>query len=190
MHNAPFDPTKAVTFDLAHGHVHLEDAPERVLVPAKALAQLCAAAGADATRALGRSIGEPMGRRLARRLGETAGATIDAVVDHLGGELSLAGLGSLGAERWGRALVLVVDESPLEASGDALLAAVLEAALAASTGREATCVVLARDAGRVRLLVVGAGGAEKVRSWLGSGTSWGDVLVRLHESAAEPRGEA
>lgn len=190
MSHPPFDPSSAVTFDLTHGQVHLEDAPRRVLVPADALANLCAKAGDEALRDLGRAMGEPMGRRLSRRLGETSGATIQAVLEHLGGELSLLGLGSLGLERWGRALVLVVDQSPLGEGADPLLASILEAALSAATGREPRCVVLERDGGRVRLLVVSEGTSAKVRSWLGSGTSWGDVLVRLHEAADGPRGEA
>lgn len=188
MSHPPFDPSRAVTFDFAHGQVHLEDAPRRVLVPADALANLVAAAGTDAFVAFGRAMGETMGRRLSRRLNDTTGATIDAVVEHLGGELALSGLGSLAAERWGRALVLVVDDSPLGASGDALLASILESALRAATGRDPRCVVLDRESARLRLLVVNHASADKVRAWLGGGKSWGDVLVRLHE--AEPRGEA
>ncbi len=51
MPDLRFDPSKAVTFDLTHGLVHLEGAPSRVLVPAEALLALAAAAGAEATAA-------------------------------------------------------------------------------------------------------------------------------------------
>ena len=37
---------------------------------------------------------------------------MEDVLDHLGGELALLGLGSLGLERWGRALVLTVEGAP------------------------------------------------------------------------------
>src|SRR6202000_2987998 len=99
----PFDSSKAVLFDLAHGQVHLEDAPQRVLAPAAGLLQLCEAAGPDATSALARALGEPMGRRVARRLNvagsDVMKASVEAVVDHLGGYLAIAGFGVLGAER-------------------------------------------------------------------------------------------
>lgn len=119
-----------------------------------------------------------------------AGAS--AVVEHLGGELAMTGLGSLGLERWGRALVLVIDQSPLGAGGDGLLECVLAGALEAAVGERSTVVVLARDEVRVRFLVTGPAGADKVRAWLSEGVSWGDALVRLHDpqSTTTARGDA
>jgi hypothetical protein len=193
----PFDPSKSITFDLTQGQVHLAGAPSRVLVPASALVAVCSAAGSDATAELGRAIGDAMGRRVAHRFageGDGAsvrGATIELVVDHLGGELALGGLGSLQIERWGRALVLVVDQSPLGPQGDALLASVLESALSQATGRSACVSVLDRAAARARFLVASAAAIEKVRAWLREGTSWGDALARLHATPAQDaRGEA
>jgi hypothetical protein len=109
---------------------------------------------------------------------------VDTVVEHLGGELALVGLGSLGLERWGRALVLVVDQSPLGAEGDGLLEALLEGALEAAAGRAVRALRLGRDAVRARFLIGGAAGVEKVRAWLAEGVPWGDALVRLHAPAA------
>lgn len=205
MPEARFDPSKAITFDLTSGLVHLEGAPARVLVPADALSALCATAGAEAAAAFGRALGVPMGRRLAGRFsasgasgtadaeGASAGvraASIEAVVNHLGGELALAGLGSLGLERWGRALVLVVDHSPLGAAGDALLEAVLEGALAEATGRAARTAALGREEARARFLVSGSAAIEKVRTWLARGVSWGEALARLHAQSDTARGAA
>jgi len=189
MPHPPFDPSRAVTFDLAKGQVHLDGAPHRVLVPSEALAKLVASASAETRREFARALGEPLGRRLASRLGDPKTATLQAVVEHLGGELALLGLGALSLERWGRALVFVVDGSPFGKEGDELLAATLEAALAEATGRGPRCVVLDRTEARVRLLVVSETSAEKVRAWLEAGTSFGDVLARLHEVNG-PRGEA
>src|SRR5438128_2400016 len=45
--HAKFDPQGQVTFDLPFGHVHLDGAPARVVVPADALAALCQAAGTE-----------------------------------------------------------------------------------------------------------------------------------------------
>lgn len=179
MPDLRFDPSKSVTFDLAHGLVHLEGAPARLLVPADALAALAAAAGPEAAAAFGRALGEAMGRRVAARL--AAGeAAVDVVVEHLGGELALVGLGSLGLERWGKALVLVVDQSPLGAGGDRLLEAALAAAVEAAAGRHVHAVLLGREGVRARFLLGGEAGMVKVRTWLAEGASWGDALVRLH----------
>ena len=192
MQGPRFDPTKAVTFDLEHGLIHLDGGPSRVVVPAEALLALCSAAGRHAAVAFGRAIGEAMGRRVAKRLGEVAsdgtarGASVETVVDHLGGELSLGGLGSLGLERWGRAMVLVVDHSPLGRAGDMLLEAVLEGAVASATARPARAVLLGREEVRARFLVTGATAVAKVRAWIDSGTSWAEVIARLHGTGAAP----
>src|SRR6185369_7870144 len=101
-------------------------------------------------------------------------------------------------ERWGRALVLVVDQSPLAAAGDGLLEAVLAAAFEAASGKAVHVVFLARDGVRARFLMTGSAGVEKVRSWLAEGLSWGEALVRLHapptaaaqEPTDPPRGDA
>lgn len=194
-----FDPSKAVTFDLGSGLVHLEGAPFRLLVPADALSALLSSAGPNAARAFGQALGEPMGKRLCARFAEHAqtggaeavgAASVDTVVDHLGGELSLAGLGSMELERWGHALVMVVDHSPLGQTGDAMLEAVLAGALAAATGRAAHAVLLGRDQARARFLIAGETAAEKVRAWLAEGIGWGEVLARLHGQVEAERGEA
>jgi hypothetical protein len=189
MPHPPFDPTKAVLFDLSKGLVHLEDASARLLVPAAAIATLAKAAGPEATQVFTRSLGEPLGLRVAKHLaGEESArsALVDVVIDHLGGELALVGLGSLALERWGRAMLLLVEQSPLGAEGDSLLASVLEAALSKATGRDVRCVSLMRDGVRARFLVAGGAAAERAQSWLKEGVSWGEVLARLH-APAEPR---
>lgn len=188
MSHPPFDASRAVTFDLAQGQVHLENAPRRVLVPADALARLCASTEKNAVVAFARAMGESLGQRLSQRLGEAKSASIEVFVDHLGGELALLGLGSLSLERWGRALVFVMENGSLGTEGDSLLSQIIEAALATATGRSPRCVVLDRAGDRLRLLVVNEASASKVMTWLDEGTSFGDVLIRLHEVA--PRGEA
>lgn len=194
MPHAPFDPSKAITFDLAHGQVRLDETPPRALVPAEALAALANAAGREASEAFAKALGEPLGQRVARRLGGSADkareASVDEVVDHLGGELALAGLGSLSLERWGRAVVLVVDQSPLLGAGEGLLAAILSSALRGATGRDARCAPLMREGVRTRFLVASEKAAERAQGWLKDGASWGDVLARLHTPSNETRGNA
>ena len=111
-------------------------------------------------------------------------------MDHLGGEIAIAGLGALELERWGHALVLVIDHSPLGAVGDALIEAVLAAAIEAATGKRVRTLALARDATRARFLVAGGAAVEKARAWLSEGMSWGEALAKLHGRSSTARGDA
>ncbi|MEZ4225835.1 MAG: hypothetical protein R3B13_33085 [Polyangiaceae bacterium] len=182
MNTPRFDPTHAVKFNLSVGQIDLDGA--RVLVPPEALLQLCQAAGVESVRDFGRSIGTEVGRRLASRLGERlAGVSIDGVVDHFGGDLALLGLGDLGVERWGRALVFTLSGSPLGGQGDELVAAILEGALQRGAGRDARVLCLGRADELARFVVVSANTSDKVRSWLGEGAGFRDVIVRLQGDA-------
>jgi hypothetical protein len=90
------------------------------------------------------------------------------------------GLGSLGFERWGRALVVTVVGSPLRGEGDEMLAGIIEGALQRAFGRSSSVLPIQRDDALVRLLVVSKSTAERVRGWLASGVSFGDALARLN----------
>lgn len=181
-----FDPTNAIRFDLSRGQVSFDDS-YRVLVPVEAMLRLCATAGDEAALDFGRQIGADLGRRVAARLADQAAtASVQDVVDHLGGELALVGFGCLSVERWGRALVLAVDDSPSASDGDALLAAVLEGAVQRAMSRDVRVVVLAREDRTVRLLCSSVDTAPRVRELLAGGTSWGDVLTKLHRPASSP----
>jgi hypothetical protein len=184
MPNPPFDASKAVTFDLSRGQIQRDGADARLLVSASALVALCRAAGVDAAstfaRATGQSIGTAVATRFERMGSDVGGAAIDAVVEHLSGELAIAGFGRLSIERWGQALVLVVDHGPTTDEGDELLRALLGAAVAGAARLDLECVRLAREGERARFFIAGWRGAEQVRQWLGSGISWGEALVRLH----------
>jgi hypothetical protein len=190
MAGTPFDPTEAVTFDLQLGHVHLEGAPARLMVPADALVTLCGHAGADAAAAFARSIGAAMGARAGARLGggddprqrakAVRSAGYEGVVGQLAGEFAVMGFGALGAERWGGALVFVHDESPLDANGDDVVAGILEGALQTLTGRPAKVVALVREDNRARFLVTAAQTLPAVKAKIARGDSWGAVLAALN----------
>ena len=173
-----FDPANAVKFDLGKGHVALDGAP-RMLVPVDAMLALCRGAGPEAQRDFGRTLGTEVGRRVRERI-KVDQASLESVVEHLGGDLALSGLGSLAIERWGRALVMTISDSPLGADGDELISAVLEGALQRGMGRDARVIKLERSDGSVRLLVTSPKTAEKVRGLLASGVAWGEMLARLH----------
>jgi hypothetical protein len=176
-----FNPSGSVSFDLVRGRVDIGG--EHVLVPADALVDLCRNAGDDAVVDFGRRLGTAAGRRVAERLGDGTQASLEDVLEHLGGELALLGLGSLGLERWGRALVLTIDGGPFGQQLDRLLGAVLEGSLQRSFGRDCHAVKLVRDDRQVRFLITSASGASKVSQWLGSGLSYGDALTRLQKQA-------
>lgn len=183
----PFDPTRAVTFDLTSGQVHLHDKQSSWIVPSAATAQLCAAAGEEATRVFGRAVGETMGRRLGERIGNDA--SVEAFATQLAGELAIAGFGSLQVERWGKALVFAIDQTDTPAL---MTSSVIEGALKAATGRDVRCLRVAQEAGRSRFLVASDAAIEQVQAWLAQGQSWGEALVKLHapQQAADKRGEA
>lgn len=178
-----FNPSGSVTFDLARGRV--DCGGDHVLIPAPALADLCRAAGDEAVSDFGRRLGTALGRRVAERLQDSAPlASLEEALDHLGGELAVAGLGSLGLERWGRALVLTVEGSPFGQELDRFVGAVLEGAVQRAFGRDCHAVKLMRSDGQVRFLIASAASASKVAEWVGSGLSYGDALTRLHAGAA------
>jgi hypothetical protein len=186
MPYAPFDPKTAVTFDLTAGQVHLQDSEPALMVPSAALIDLCKAAGDLATGNLGRAVGQTMGKRVASRLGGADGSSIQGFVEHLAGEMAVSGWGALSLERWGRAMVLVVDRGV----STSLTCAMLEAALDAATGRKACCVPVMQEGYRTRLLVTSASSAEKVAQWVAQGVSWGEVLVKLHPAQKSAGGDA
>jgi hypothetical protein len=173
-----FNPSGSVSFDLVRGRVDFGG--DHVLVAADALTDLCRAAGDEAVADFGRRLGTAIGRRVEERLsGAAQSATMEDVLEHLGGELALLGFGSLGLERWGRALVLTVDGGPFGQQLDRLLGAILEGALQRGFGRDCRAAKLMRDDRRVRFLIANPASAGKVSDWIGSGVSYGDALTRL-----------
>ena len=110
--------------------------------------------------------------------GGMSSAVLAATVSNAGG------LGSFGAERWGRALVFVVDQSPLGERGDGLLAEILQSAIHSLIDKHARVLKLHREGVRVRFLAVSGAAVQGVRARLDRGESWGNVLVALHTTPA------
>jgi hypothetical protein len=138
-----FDPTHAVTFDVAKGTVKTGQDDRVVLVPKGALADVINAVGDVGARALGSAIGRAAGEHMLATMGSVQKireAALDVVVTQLAGELSIRGIGLVSMERWGRAMVIAID-SPISTSGE-FLAGVIETAFASSTGRDLKTVCL------------------------------------------------
>jgi hypothetical protein len=187
------DLTSAVRFDLPGGAVHTTGvglagqaalAEERaILVPVAALAEALAAAPRDTREHVARAVGGAIGRRAAARFGGIEGvraARVEDVVESLTAEIALAGFGVLALERWGKALVVVLQSAP--AFGSNFFAPLLEAALGAATAWAAraplTCTHLSDDDGS-RFLIARGSSAEQVRMWISSGVTWAEALRKL-----------
>jgi uncharacterized protein YoaH (UPF0181 family) len=176
-----FDSARAVRFDLVRGTVQAGGRDERLLlVPAAALSTLVAAAPSEAAETLARWLGTSIGTRACERIGDLAGASIDWFVTQLAGEAALAGVGALSIERWGRALVVVIERSPLT---PAVLVPLVAGALEAAGGRRVWCTALSHDDQATRVLVASQQAVERVRSWMASGSVWGEALAKLHAGA-------
>ena len=173
------DLSHAVTFDLARGSVSAMGAERTVLLPVDALFDLVSSAEPEVAASVGKGIGQSIGERLAQQLGGAdgvRGASLDTVINAIAFEFSVAGFGAFGIERWGRAMVLVVEHAPR--LGGTFLASVLEGILEAATQTRVACTLLA--AGPVqRILVANPDAIERVRTFIGEGTPWADALSRL-----------
>jgi hypothetical protein len=181
---APYDPTHSLKFDLGRGRVSVDNASVRLVLPVDALKKLCETAGEDAVHDFGFSIGTEIGRRVANRLPAIQLASIEDVVEHLGGEMALMGVGSLGIERWGRALVFVVTGDPFGASGEVLVASLLQGAMQRALSREVLPLFLSRDGEQVRFLATTPQAASKIQAWLANGVKWGEALAQLQTGAS------
>ncbi len=178
MPTASFNATQNVRFDLSHGAVRAGTSDERLLlVPLQALADLAGSAAPSAVDAMGRALGTAIGRRAAARIGDATGTSLEGFVTQLAGEAAIAGVGVLSIERWGRALVVVLEDSALPG---ALVATLVGAAIEAASGRKVAAAVLSQDSNAARVLVSSESAVGRVREWMATGVPWGDALAKLH----------
>jgi ribosomal protein L18 len=172
-------------FDLTTGQVKTDSGERWLLIPLSALDELTQTAGAASAGRLARSLGVSIGRRAATKLGSidgVRGASLEAFVSELAFEVAVSGWGSLTLERWGKALVLVLDHAPVKEHG--VVASLLEGAIEAAAGREVHGAALAGE-GPVRVLLASEKTAEQARLWSAEGIAAGEVIARLHASGSE-----
>ncbi len=176
-------------FDLATGQVRTGEGERMALIPLSTLDELAQSAGPDAAARFARSVGLAMGRRVAAKLGSSRGveaASLEGFVTELAMEVGLSGWGSLSLERWGRALVLLVDHPAVKER--AIVAALVEGAVEAAAGREVHAAPLSGD-GPVRVMIANRATAERARVWTAQGVAAAEVMARLHASAHVRAGE-
>jgi len=177
------DLTHAVRFDLSKGTVS-HDGGASVVVSTKAFGELITAVSADVRARIASEIGAAMGARIQKHSGGekgVRGASLEAVVTSLSGELAIAGFGTVAMERWGRAMVMHVTHSSVDAPD--FLAVLVTSAISSSTGAQAFSTVLSKQDG-VRILIASRSAAERARKWLDEGVAWADAVARLHGSAS------
>lgn len=189
MPNATPDPKPklagAVRFDLPTGTVSGTGGERMLLVPTKALDEAFRVGGAAAGTAVATLVGQACGERAATAFGGAAAvvsASIESVATTLGAELSLAGLGVLEIERWGRALVLAVHHPVTENA--LLVAAMCQGAMHAATGRELTCVALGSEGGVTRILVASKATADRAKAFVEKGESWRSIVMQVQAPRA------
>ncbi len=153
-----------------------------VVLAAEAVGPLVAAAVARGDLTAMRRFGRQVGAQVADSLGgEPAEAPAEVVLGHLRPLFALFGWGALRAERWGDALLLVVDDPPQLDEERLALAALLGGALSAASGRDVACVPLPEQ----RFLVVAPAVAEQIWRWAHEGAGLLDILGRLAPAATE-----
>ncbi len=186
---ASFHPSSALSFDLRRGRIRMAGSASQLLIPVDAMLTVLRALGSEEVGDFGRMVGTELGRRVvaafAHGEGALAEASPEAVLDCLGGAFAVQGFGSLGLERWGAALVLVIDDSPLGPDGREFLGAVLEGALQRGFGRAARAVELDFDGARTRYALLGETTAGDVRAALRAGSPWTTVVGQLGATGGE-----
>lgn len=143
------------------------------------------------SREIGRSSGEAIAERArnrARTTDETLrGVDLGKVVDLVGGELALLGIGNLRIERWGKALLFVLDPCPLDARADQFLAGLIEGAVYVAGGREVGAAVIDRGEELVRLLVGTKSTVALAETMRNDGMLFTEVVSRLQGERPEER---
>lgn len=177
-----FDPTRAIKFDLARGQMRDDEGNPRVNLPAHVVLRLCEQAGESAQKDFALGLGSDVGRRIVERLGQTlTDASVEAWAEHLGGQLALLGLGDLGIEQWGKALVFIVDGAP--AGTSSLVGQLLGAAVTRASGRSVQLIAFEQES-TISYLVVSAEAALRALDLMRSGAGLGQVVEQLHRGAA------
>lgn len=184
----PRDGTLA--FDLAEGRVHL-GGEARVVLPASLVLTIVGAATVEMRETMGRAFGRSIGRVATIRMKEgdfAAPRTLveadpEAALSELGAAWALAGLGGLGLERWGKALVMTVDQSPFGPEGDDFMALVLASALEEATERRVFVTPLERTRSRLRLFVGNERAVAKIRTEIARDKPWAEVLSRMQSGS-------
>ncbi len=181
-------------FDLTRGRITNADGDGFMLIPLTVLNELCRELSQDSLTSFGYALGTEIGRRMApagESGGEAAVPSLHEVVAQLGSELAVAGVGSLGVELWGNALVFTLRNPGLSLGGseavdraDPLLGALLAGILMRAFSRDANVVPLGRTNDVARFVVCNPQSSDHIETWVQSHLSPAEVLGRLNDQGA------
>lgn len=188
-----FDMSGAVNFDLVRGQVSLDASSYSLMVPASAVRALCEAADPEVLKDFGGRIGNGIGRRMLQRFPQQLkNVSAEELIDHLGGEVALAGLGSLNLEFWGKAMVFGLTGCPLVEAEPArnteafeFLKSLMGSALSRCFGRNVRLAALGVVSTTSRFVVCTEQSAARVEGWLLQGCNYGEALARLNAGSSD-----
>lgn len=171
-----FDPGGFYQFNLTEGAVQTRDGARVVMLTDAVVAPLVAAAVGNGDLTAVRRMGQQIGDQVRSDLGEAlASSAPEAVLTQCSGVLALFGWGKLSAERWGDALVAVMQHAPALDDERLGIAALLGGMLSSLMEREVACV----PAGDDRFVIVDPAIAETVWAWSREGASVASIIERL-----------
>jgi len=171
-----FDPGSFYAFDLARGAVSTRHGERVLVLSSEVVSTLVASAAKHGDLTAVRALGKRIGEQAASSLGsDVRGATPERVATHAAGVLSLLGWGALSLERWGDALVIVLEGAPDLDPGKLGLASLLGGMLTTLSGRDIACVPVASG----RFVVVDPSVAEQVFSWAKEGADLAQIVAKL-----------
>lgn len=170
-----FDPGSYYQFELSKGEVTSHKGRRMLVLSDSVLKPLVTAAArnGDLTplRILGREIGEEVLSEL-----DPKSVPMEEIVGRLAAAISLCGWGKFGMSRWGDAMVVSLEHSPVLDADSLATAAFLGGCFSAIAAREVACVPLEKGA---KYLVVDPTIAESVWGWARAGQPVAEVVGRL-----------
>lgn len=182
MADTQLDPSGFFQFDIAHGVVRTKHGQRVLMLSEQVLSPLVNAAVESGDLTSIRMLGSELGTLTAQSLGqplEDVGPEV--AMHHAAAMVAMFGWGTLALERWGDALVVIVEgTAPLD-DEDLAIAALLGGLFSTLVGQEVACVPIGEGS---RYLMVDPSIAEEVWSWSRAGEDLPGIVSRLAPSEA------
>ncbi len=169
-----------VRFHVAEGFVEGLAGTRSLLLPSDALTRLLSEIPEKVAEAFGEQVSETFAKWILGRLGgaeRVRSETIERVVSEFAGAFAVAGLGHLGFERWGRAMVVVLTPSSApDAPPAPFVRGILRGLLGRCTGQTLAVTSLGAVGAEQRYLVSDMASGVAVEECLRSGQVWSTAL--------------
>lgn len=177
-----FDPGAFFQFDLASGTARARGGARVLVLSQSVLAPLIATAVQNGDLTAVRALGNQLGELVGTSLGDGAmDRPAETVLGHAANLIALYGWGRLHLERWGDAMILVVDELPPLDADNLAVAALLGGMFSTLSEQEVACVPIGETNS---YLMVDPQIAEYVWSWSKEGEPLGQIISRLEAAGS------